>query len=232
MPSASFNHDSKYNVVLYGVEECRSGMSRSTRLESDLTSVVRVFSTLDSSIQSQSVRDCHRLGKFSPGASRPRPILVKFIRAADVSRIFSKRGSLSSPFFIKPDRSCSERVQASILMRERWHLIQSGLDRKNIRIRGDSLYVNRKLHGRVSNSKFELSSAGSDTSCLSQPNSPKHVTSIVLQDPQQHIHVHTSPDKPTTPPVNHTCPNDTSFSGVDTRAASGTPSLLTPDTQT
>ena len=118
-------------------------------------------------------------------------------------------------------------------MQERWHLIQSGLDRKNICIRGDSLYVNRILHGHVSNSKFELSSAGSDTSCLSQPNSPKHVTSIVLQDPQQHLHVHTShSDKPTTPPVNHPSPNDTSFSGVDTRAASATPPLLTPDTQT
>ena len=77
--NASYDHDSKYNVVLYGVEECRSGMLRSARLDSDLTSAISVFSALDSSIQSQSVRDFFRLGKFSPDASRPRPILVKFV---------------------------------------------------------------------------------------------------------------------------------------------------------
>ena len=91
MSTASYDHDSKYNVVLYGVEECRRGLSRSARLESDLSSVVNVFSALDSSIQSHSVRDCFRLGKFSPDATRPRPILVKFVRVADVSKIFSKK---------------------------------------------------------------------------------------------------------------------------------------------
>ena len=81
--NVSHNPESKFNVVLYGVEECRSGLPRSARFESDLTSVVSVFSALDSSIQSQSVRDCYRLGKFFPGASRPRPLLVKFVRAAE-----------------------------------------------------------------------------------------------------------------------------------------------------
>ena len=126
-------------MVLYGVEECRSGLSRSDRLESDLSSVVNIFSALDSSIQPQSVRDCYGLGKFSPGASSPRPILVKFVRIADVTRIFSKKINLSTPFSIKPDMSRTQRLQESILMRERWHLTQSGVSRKSIRVRGDSL---------------------------------------------------------------------------------------------
>ena len=89
-------------MVLYGVEECRPGVSRSARQESDLSSVVTVFSALDSSIQPQSIRDCYRLGTFSPGASHPRPILVKFVRTADITKIFAKMKSLSIPFSIKP----------------------------------------------------------------------------------------------------------------------------------
>ena len=162
--NASYDHDSKYNVVLYGVEECRSGMPRSARLDSDLTSAISVFSALDSSIQSQSVRDCFRLGKFSPDASRPRPILVKFVRVADVSKIFTKRRHLSSPYFIKPDLSRSERFKQSILMQERWNLIQSGVSRKSIHIKGNSLYVSNKLHGRISKSKFEHASVAPSSS--------------------------------------------------------------------
>ena len=71
--------EEKFTIMLYGVDECAPGMSRSARQESDLSTVAAVLSLLDSSIQSQSIRDCLRLGKFS-SESRPRPILVKFIR--------------------------------------------------------------------------------------------------------------------------------------------------------
>ena len=213
MSTASYDHDSKYNVVLYGMEECRLGLSRSARLESDLSSVVSVFSALDSSIQSHSVRDCFRLGKFSPDATRPRPILAKFVRVADVSKIFSKKSQLSTPFFIKPDLSRFERFLQSILMQERWKLIQSGVSRKSIRIRGNSSFVSSKLHGRV-------------TPHLSQPDSPRPATPAVHQP---HLHVHTSAsDKPTTSLVSNTCPQDTSSTSIDTGATLATPPPLSP----
>ena len=84
------------------MEECRPGLPRSARFESDLTSVVRVFSALDSSIQSQSVRDCYRLGKFNRGASRPRPILVKFVRAADHPKSLQGRKACLAPSLLNP----------------------------------------------------------------------------------------------------------------------------------
>ena len=149
---------------------------RSARLESDLTSVVTIFSALDSSIQPQSIRDCFRLGKFSPDASRPRPILVKFVRIADVTSIFTKKSSLASPFSVKPDMSRAQRLQESILMQERWRLIQSGLSRKSIRVRGDSLYVNHELHGRVLNSKFVHKSTG----CVMPRMNPKALGGLYL----------------------------------------------------
>ena len=60
-------------------------------------------------------------------------------------------------------------------MQERWKLIQSGVSRKTIRIRGNSLFVSSKLHGRVTNSKFEHAYAGTDTPDLSQPDSPRRL---------------------------------------------------------
>ena len=75
---------------------------------------------------------------------------MKFIRAADVSTVLSKRGSLrNSLVSIKPDMSPLERKCESLLLKERWSLIQSGIPRPAIRIRGSHLLVRNKLHGQI-----------------------------------------------------------------------------------
>ena len=124
-------------------------MSRFARSKSDLSSVVSLISSLDSNLKSESLCDCYRLGKFDSNRRKPRPILVKFIRVADASSVLSKRGKLKPPYFIKPDMSLDERRQESILMKERWLLIQSGVSRQSIKIRNSSLLVDNKLHGKV-----------------------------------------------------------------------------------
>ena len=106
--SREANHAKKLNVVLYGVQECSSGMSRSARQDSDLSSVL---SSIDPIIQSLSISDCFRLGTFSQ-SSRPRPILTRFIKVADANRIYTKRSNLSHPFSLKPDLPF-QRVQNS-----------------------------------------------------------------------------------------------------------------------
>ena len=124
-----FVSDKKYNVVLYGVAECPSGSPRLTRLESDIASVVSVFSALDSNIQSHSIKECYRLGKFDSklGKTKPRSLLVQFVRMADVSSVLAKRVSLKRPYFIKPDMTQEQRRLESVLLKERWNLIQSGV---------------------------------------------------------------------------------------------------------
>ena len=121
-PSQSFsgasNPDKKFNVVLYGMDECPSGMFKSARLEADLNKVVQVFASVDSSIQSPSIKDCFRLGKFSSSQSRPRPVLVKFVRIADVTTILSKKRMVPHPFKIKPDMTREQRVCESVLLKE------------------------------------------------------------------------------------------------------------------
>ena len=50
--------------------------------------------------------------------------------------------------------SREERITESILLSQRWRLITDGVLRANIRIRGKSLYVNKKIHGTVTNSVY------------------------------------------------------------------------------
>ena len=85
---------------------------------------------------------------------KKRPILVKFIRIADVRSILSTKGTLSLPVFIKPDMSPVERTHESVLLKERWRLIEQGVARNDIKIWNHHLYVKNKLHGQSVDSKF------------------------------------------------------------------------------
>ena len=171
-----------------------------------LSLISPALSPLDSSIQSQSIKDCFRLGKFSSGASRPRPILIKFVRVADVASILAKRKNLSHPFSIKPDMSPDQRLQESVLMRERWSLIQSGTSRNHIRIRGNSMYVRGKLHGWVLDFKLvhEIQDHGS-----SLPNSPslRSNSPTVKRDQQSshHVQITQAFDESNVPSVDDAC---------------------------
>ena len=146
----------KFNVVLYGVDECPSGLSKLSRFESDLSNAITVLSSIHKEIEPKSVKDCYRLGEFSPSNSRPRPILVKFIRVSDATGILSKRSGLTRPHVVKPDMPPEQRERDSVLMRERWRLIQSGVHRSNIKIKYDRLFVGKKLHGSIVDNTFHL----------------------------------------------------------------------------
>ena len=171
--------DKRYNVIVFGVEECKKGTSRSDRMQSDLESVVSVLTQIVPTIQSQSIKDSYRLGKFNPSSKRPRPILIKMIQTADVSSILANKRFLMPPLSIKPDLSPEQRLRESILLKERWKLIQDGTERKDIRIKNNGLYVHNKLYGRLVNSVFHPSlndsvtsqSLTSDPSTIVQPPS-------------------------------------------------------------
>ena len=145
--------DRKYNLVIYGIPECDKGTLRVRRLKTDTINVSTVITNLDSSIHPQCVRDCFRLGKYNDNGS-PRPILAKINRSADVSSILSKRGSLNKPISIKPDLSLEDRRLEAILLKERWSLIQSGTNRRDIKIRNKYLFVTNKLYCQVKGSEL------------------------------------------------------------------------------
>lgn len=154
--------DRKFNVIVHGVEESAEGKPRFMRQKEDTDKVCGVFSQLVENITHQAIRDQFRLGKFNPSATRPRPILVKLIRSADVSEILSKAHELSHPIQVKPDKSPAEREKYKCLMGVRWALINSGIDRKQIKIKGPSLFVDDALLGKVNQKNSFVYEEGKD----------------------------------------------------------------------
>ena len=100
----------------------------------NMESVSEIFASISVQVNPPQILDCYRLRKFKSRLTRPRPILVKLLRSIDVTAILANRWSLSSPLLIKPDMSPEERTTESTLLREWWSLIQTGNDRKKIKL--------------------------------------------------------------------------------------------------
>ena len=170
----SHNPERKYNIVVYGIDECPKGLPRYMRTTRDTESVMAIIHSVDASIPEQSLRDCLRLGKFTD--EKHRPILAKLSRSCEVSSILSNRGKLNSKpgISIKPDMTRGEREIESLLLKECRQLINSGTERSSIKIRGNALYIDRKKYGSVVNSTFSLHenhviNQGGDVDDTSQP---------------------------------------------------------------
>ena len=111
-------------------------------------------------------------------------------------------------------------------MKERWSLIQSGASRSHIRIRGNSIYIHGKLHGRVLNHKFER--------VTQEPNSPSsRSNSPIVQQGQLSSHnVQVTPavDESNVSSVDDMCPQHTPSvsDSTDTTPVSPTESSALP----
>ena len=142
----------KFNIVMYGIAESPEGTKKPLRDTKDLESVEEVIRVLDSSLDAKSVRDCFRLGKFS--RDKFRPILVKFTCARHASPILSNSGKLAEneqykKISIKRDMSKLERQSESLLLKERFLLINSGIPSKDIKLKENQLFVNDKVVGSI-----------------------------------------------------------------------------------
>ena len=115
----------------------------------------------------------------------------------------SKRRSLTLPYSIKSDLSLEERKRESALLKERWSLIQSGIECKFIRIHNLSIFVNNKLHG-----KLDLSS--NQFHCCSPLNTPLYPNSPLV--------------------TNSTSPNNVSSPTTSVITNSTAPSIVSPPT--
>jgi len=72
--------DRKFNVVIYGINECDKGTNsltnRTERQSHDLHNVTTIVTQGDNSINLLSIWDLLRLGKYREHAKKPRPILI------------------------------------------------------------------------------------------------------------------------------------------------------------
>lgn len=151
----TFKMDRAFNVVVYGIPEEGTSDSRQFRQLNDLSKVIDLIHFIDDTIPLQSIRECYRLGRYK-NDSHPRPLLVRLSRKSEVKSILSNRSKLNPPFWIKPDMTPEEMVADSLLMKERWSLIQTGVEQKDIKVSKDSLYVKGQIHAVVEESQLVL----------------------------------------------------------------------------
>ena len=163
--------DRKLNLVIYGITDSPSDTKWCDRVKYDMDTSVTILPKINDSINSTSIRDCFRLGKYKQNQSRPRPILLKLNRAMDVATILSNRSSIDdNSIIIKPDMTPQNQHKETLLLKEQWALIKSGIDKVDIKIMSSSLYVKGTKHGYVLNTVFNRTSAilTMDTSSTNQ----------------------------------------------------------------
>ena len=154
--------DKKFNIIMYGVKESPPKTSKANRLDHYLQCITNAFTKAELPIETNSIRDCFRLGKFKHDAQHPRPILIKFLRSTEATMALSKIAAFQSPVVIKLDLTPEERKIESFLLKEQWSLTQLGFEKTRIKIRNKSILVDNKLYGQFKNSQF----------CRSQFNPP------------------------------------------------------------
>ena len=171
----------KSNLIVYGIKEVAKGTLRHVRNRNDIENVGDVLSSVDSSVTADRIIDCTRLGKYNE--ERTRPLLVKLLRTSDAQAILAGRKLLASRpgVFVKPDLPAEQRRVESILLKERWSLINSGISRSRIRISRDTLFVDNRKHGSVVDNKFNQCSLDTRTA----PSAPSvSLTSSSVTDSQ------------------------------------------------
>lgn len=145
------NRDRKFNIVVYGIDEIQAGTDKLHRQELELEKVSEVLVQAEPTFDVQSIHDHFRLGKYSRSREKPRPLLVKLTRTSDVTKLLLKHDNVGPPIRIKPDLPPSERARLNALLNVRWSLMQSGIDKKDIKIRGNSLHVRNILYASFRN---------------------------------------------------------------------------------
>ena len=166
------------------------GTPRFQQHRHDLQQAGDLLSSIDPLVSINQISDCFRLGKFQPTKSRP--LLVKLTRSSDVQSILMQRNKLSSKpsNAIKPDKSPEERKVESLLLKERRSLIDAGVERSSIRIKGNSIFVNKHKYGVISDSSFQKCPPVSDqydhTIDLTSSQTPVDVSPQSLISPDDH----------------------------------------------
>jgi len=144
--------------VAYGIPECQPNTDRKSRQKHDLDLLLKHLSEINSEINPSIFKDIYRLGKFKNNSSKPRPLLVKFLRSADVDYVLSTKSKLKSKLFLKPDLTPEERAKESLLLKERWSLIQKGVESKQIKMRNYSIFINNQQHCKLVGTQLEYQS--------------------------------------------------------------------------
>ena len=166
--------DKKFNIVVYGLCECPKGSPRHERMSYDTDLASKTIQSICPRLSEYAIRDCSRIGKYSE--ERARPLIIKFARSCDAATVLANRHKISKSdhpnVFLKPFMTVAERKTESTLLRERRALIESGIERKLIKIRGNSIFVKKCKVGSANEDTFFRDQHHSITDVQKQSREP------------------------------------------------------------
>ena len=112
----------------------------------------------------------------------------------DVSNNLFNRNKLSTSLdiSIKPDLSPNERKIKALLMKERYNLITSGTDCRLIRIRGNTIFVNKKKYGEVVNFTFQKCLVDNEINLVANESNSENPPSSLPETLSQPLNSHLS----------------------------------------
>lgn len=228
-------HDRKFNLVIFGIIESNKGTPRHIRIKKDMDAVTNVITTMDPDISGQCIRDSLRIGVYKE--DRNRPMLVN--GQADVVSVLSNRVKLAllPGIKVKADQSVKERTIESFLLRERRSLITAGTERRAIKIRGNTIFLNSCKHGEASESGLKLVNHELDSGAVSDVNSralspaPTPPLPDEISNQVDHTSSQSSTKPAPPPPLQDEIPNQAYFtsSHTSTPASVTLPKLISHD---
>ena len=142
--------------MAYGIKESPQNTNRQERMKHDLDCVLTSLSKTGVPIDSDAIKDLYRLGKYDCKNERPRPLLVRFLQSSVALDVLSNKPKFDTPVYIKPDLTPDERHKEKLLLKERRAVIDKGVERKEIKIRNECIFINNKFHCRVSENNANL----------------------------------------------------------------------------
>ena len=131
----------KYRFRISCLSEVPNGTSFSKRQSLEMGKIKDILSHMG--LPSINIADFFRLGKHSTELTRPRTLLVTLCSVWDRNLIFQSAHKLKNfkdKIYLSPDLTQSERKTETMILKKRRDLINSGTDRKYLKIKNNKLF--------------------------------------------------------------------------------------------
>jgi len=135
----------KFQLKVSGIPEISEDINYIKRQQIEKEHIDKILKHIGK--QQCKIIDCFRLGKYRKERQRSRSIIITFASVWDRNMVLQSAKNLSTfeeKIFISPALSPVEMEKEKKMLKKRWELINSGVDRKNIKIKNLSLFVDDK----------------------------------------------------------------------------------------
>ena len=136
----------KYRIRIAGVPEVSSTFKTNERLEYERNYIQDIFNFMG--LSTVSTADSFRMGRYKTENERPRSLVVTLTSVWDKNKIIQNSHLLKTyknKIFISSELTSTEKIVERKLLKKRWELIQSGVARRDLKIRNLKLYKQNEL---------------------------------------------------------------------------------------